>query len=156
MSNPELWGPPLWKVLHSLAERLGRHQNPLIVADERRAWIAFLRQVEHVIPCQKCRAHYSKWKLSHKLDSFLHYPPSTVREEARKWLWGLHAEVNAERGVENLPLADVAAMYEKRNSVRDFEECLTAFKNALEQSLIPGDAVRMLRLSFSKLRVFLA
>ena len=155
MSNPEIWGPPLWRLLHTLAERMGRHQIPLVVADERRAWIAFLRQVEHVIPCQKCRAHYNKWKGNHKLDAFLHYPPSMVREEARKWVWGLHTEVNTERSVDGPPLSDIAAMYEKRNLTRDFEDCVTAFKNALQQSLIAGDSVRQFKLSFSKLRAFL-
>jgi len=155
MANPDVWGPPMWRLLHSLAERLGKQTNMILITDEFRAWTNFLKAVEHVIPCAKCRGHYKRWRLAHRIENFMNNSSATIRGEARLWLWGLHKEVNEERGVPNLPIADLPAIYEKRTSstiTRDSEDCTTVFKNAVQQSLITGDALRNFKYTLSILR----
>jgi hypothetical protein len=116
VNGPNVWGPPLWRILHSLAERLGRQHNSILVSDERRAWINFLKSVGAAIPCNRCKKHYEDWSKKNKIEAFLSHPYGTLREEARKWLWALHTEINEESKVTNIPLSDVENLYGKRTT----------------------------------------
>ena len=41
--NREVWGPALWTVLHSLAEKSGCFTNNVQILDEEVAWIGVFR-----------------------------------------------------------------------------------------------------------------
>ena len=147
----------MWRLLHTLAERLGKQTNMILITDEHRAWVNFLKSVGLVVPCQKCRAHYKAWATKHRIDRFANCSTMTIRAEARLWVWGLHTEVNEERGVTGPPISEMATMYETRTSANltgDSEECVTAFKNALQHSLIPAEMLRNFRYTLSRLRAF--
>ena len=88
------WGPPLWRLLHTLAERLGRQTVPLLAQDEFRAWIAVLQGVEGIMPCQLCRGHYRAWRTARPLEGLF-----GSADASREWLWALHEDVNERRGV---------------------------------------------------------
>ena len=155
MSSPEIWGPPLWRLLHSLAERLGKQTNMILITDEHRAWVNFLKSVGLTMPCQKCRVHYKGWTTAHRIERFVNCSTMTIRAEARLWVWGLHTEINSERGITSPGISEMPTLYEKRTSAEltaDSEECVTAFKNALQHSLLPADALRNFRYTLSKLR----
>jgi len=141
-----------------LAERLGKQTSTILINDELRAWVNFLKAVEFTIPCQKCRLHYRNWRIGHKVEKFLTASTMTIRDEARLWVWGLHTEVNEERGVPNIPISELEAIYEKRSQydiTRDAEECITVFQNAVQQSLLPADGFRNFKFTLSKLRAFI-
>jgi Erv1 / Alr family len=74
------WGPPLWAVLHGLAE-YGAETIPL--SD----WQALITALQTGLPCPECTAHYQRWCRLH---------PLTV---PRRWLLDLHNEVNRRRRV---------------------------------------------------------
>ena len=116
VNGPNVWGPPLWRILHSLAERLGKQKNPTSISDERRAWVNFLKSVGAVIPCSRCKKHYDDWTKKNKIEAFLSHSYGSLREEARKWLWALHTEINEESKVTNIPLPDVENLYCKRTA----------------------------------------
>lgn len=95
------WGPPMWKLLHSMAERAG---SSVLQVDEVRAWIQVLRLTEAVLPCAMCRAHYKEWRTRRPLDALLPYRAEMFKERVREWLWELHESVNASRGLESFPI----------------------------------------------------
>ena len=115
-NGTDVWGPPLWRTMHSLAERLGKQTNTTMVNDEKRAWVNFLKSVDTVIPCPKCRHHYKVWSHRNKIDNFITCPYGKFREEARKWLWALHTEINDERKVMGVLYSEVEQMYSRRTS----------------------------------------
>jgi len=115
-NGTDVWGPPLWKTMHTLGERLGKQTSIIMVNDEKRAWVNFLKSVEMVIPCPKCKHHYQTWCKKNKLENFLTCPYGKFREEARKWLWGLHSEINEERKVTNIPYSEIEQMYRNRTN----------------------------------------
>jgi len=88
------WGPPMWKLLHSMAEKAG---TSVLQVDEKRAWISFLRLTEGILPCPMCRDHYRQWRRTHPLEDFLANHGDLFRERVREWLWGLHDDVNSRR-----------------------------------------------------------
>ena len=90
------WGPHVWKLLHSMAERAG---NSVLEIDEIRAWINVLRLTEGILPCAMCRDHYREWRKSHPLEEFLGSRGVFFRDRVREWLWGLHDTVNGRNDV---------------------------------------------------------
>jgi hypothetical protein len=148
MSEPAVWGPSMWRLLHGLAEKLGKQTTMILIQDERRAWLHFLRSVENVIPCKRCKQHYRSWTLKNRIED------ATVRTTARAWLWGLHDEVNSERKVDGPPLSEMEAMYEGRDVTRDAEECFGHLVRAVQQQQITPESFRKFKFQLSFLRKF--
>lgn len=156
MVNTQEWGPPLWRVLHTWAERLGRQTIPIMAADERRAWVNFLRTIEAVMPCAKCRLHFKAWRLKHPYERFL--TAYDIRSEAREWLWSLHEEVNAEKGATGLALEDLPVLYGTRSTEAqqtDLGAVKAVFQRAAQGLQVPPTAVQAFKAAATSLGRFL-
>ena len=85
MNNNNIWGPPAWTFLHTVTYNYP--ENP--TDDDKRNFYNFFMSLQHVLPCNKCKAHYQqniqKYNLSESLDS---------RENLVKWLIDLHNDIN--------------------------------------------------------------
>jgi hypothetical protein len=77
--DPAIWGPPLWKFLHSAAASSG--------ADATR-WTTALEAMKTGLPCQECTDHYRTWFATHPVDG-----------SVSAWLLALHNDVNRRRSV---------------------------------------------------------
>jgi len=142
------WGPPLWRTLHTLAEKLGRQTTPMIEADENRYWIQLLKSVSGAMPCALCRNHYEAWRKSNPLELFQPLRRVALRDAARKWLWSLHETVNKDRGVTGPMLEQMEEMYARRTASdvkKDLDLITTMSKQAMIQRLITGEQYRTFR-----------
>jgi len=82
-----LWGPPLWHILHSAAERIGTKALKRIPQEESRIWMGILRALQFTLPCPQCKRHYTAYLVAHPVLSF-------TKEYLREWLYQLHTAVN--------------------------------------------------------------
>lgn len=84
MTNPALWGPPVWQMLFACAW----HCDASHFAELREL---LLHQMPLLLPCEKCRHHFA----THKpvVDRRAHGEPRTA-EHAFKWLWYLKDTIN--------------------------------------------------------------
>jgi len=92
MESPQnsIWGPELWMILHSSAERIGTKATRL-PKEESRIWIGLLRSLQYSLPCPLCKKHYASY--------WSHSPlPLITREAVRSWLGTLHHQVNQRTG----------------------------------------------------------
>jgi hypothetical protein len=89
--NPEttVWGPPLWKVLHTLAE----------LSDNSPLWFDILNSLETFIPCPVCKTHFTEYKTQN--------PAPADNQGIVDWFFILHNIVNART---NKPLFDAAGL----------------------------------------------
>ena len=89
--NPEttVWGPPLWKVLHTLAE----------LSDNSPLWFDILNSLETFIPCPVCKTHFTEYKTQN--------PAPADHQGIVDWFFILHNIVNART---NKPLYDAAGL----------------------------------------------
>lgn len=78
--DPVIWGPPLWRILHSLAE----------VAETNTAWPTLLNALRTGLPCPDCSSHYNAWIDSHAVGT---------GTGIKAWLLALHNDVNRRKGV---------------------------------------------------------
>lgn len=109
-ARKEIWGPVLWKILHTSAECLGKQTIPMLIKDERQFMINVLVSMEFMLPCLACQKHYREWRRSHPLDGV------SGAEAFQKWIWGLHNAVNmgAKKGA--IPFEELPAIYQDRSS----------------------------------------
>ena len=140
----EQWGPLLWKVLHSFAEKLGKQSHPSILEDQRREFLLFLHYVGETMPCKKCREHYAAWRKQNPLDAL---PKNKDFFAAvRKWLYDLHCNVNTERGIQTqVQFDDLPTLYSGNELSKSAEELWKLYSNAVQLKLIPYEPYQRLR-----------
>lgn len=149
------WGPPLWRLLHSLAERLGRQAVPLLAQDEFRAWLTVLQGVEGIMPCQLCRGHYRTWRTRRPLEGLF-----GSADASREWIWSLHEAVNDQKGVAaegRIPFAQLTEVYgpTRRGRVeiqQDVETLVNVLGRAALERQVNGQVVREWRQKLGTLR----
>ena len=101
-----IWGPELWIILHSAAERIGSsHVN--LPHEELRIWAGVLSSLRHSLPCPICKKHFTAYFSATPLRTF-------NREFIRSWLYNLHCRVNdtTEKRVE-ITIEQVPEVYSK-------------------------------------------
>jgi hypothetical protein len=104
------WGPILWNILHSLAEKAGQAALP---ADELREWPKFIKLTGEVLPCDKCRAHYIEYTQANPLT--LSMPYVELKTFLKTWFWKLHNDVNTSSGKPIFAYNDLETRYDNPN-----------------------------------------
>lgn len=110
------WGPPLWTVLHSIAERVGSSPFPQYAEDERRALTKMIKFLEKVIPCPSCREHYEVYLRENPVDKPLkELMHSELKTYIKTWFWELHNWVNESLQRPLYNYASLTAQYGRTN-----------------------------------------
>lgn len=110
------WGPPLWSILHGIAERSGAAVTPLYRDDERRALIRLFDSLTKMIPCPSCKEHYTEYLREHPVnDALKTMPYEEIRPYLRGWFWELHNWVNESYGKPLFRLEDLQPTYRSVN-----------------------------------------
>jgi hypothetical protein len=154
MDAPRVWGPVLWKILHTSAENLGKKAHPIIQTDEVTKWMIFLKQVEFILPCALCRTHYKEWMKKHPILQFAPLRGEELRDRARLWLFKLHENINAEKGLENpIGLEDLPRIYGPLTTFQsDIERLISLLKENIQTGKLSVEAVWDFRKNFVYLR----
>jgi hypothetical protein len=115
MSVPQnnIWGPPLWNILHSLAERIYLPDLPLQIKEQRRLWVGLLSSLRLSLPCPLCRKHYTEYYNMHFPDTYMH---NDFNQYVRYWLYQLHSDVNMRLSKQNIPIDTLTDTYGKYNN----------------------------------------
>ena len=100
--EPNIWGPPAWLFLHSITFNFPH--NP--TANDRQNYNNFFYSLQKVIPCPKCRRHYSEnlKKIPIRLQS---------RDDLIRWLIDIHNAVNKSTNKPTMSYEDVYEKYDK-------------------------------------------
>lgn len=62
------WGPSLWRIFHSAAERSGRHTKLLLDNEESRLCLKFMSNIRKAIPCSICKQHFNEYLVSYHFE----------------------------------------------------------------------------------------
>lgn len=104
MDTPQnhIWGPHLWLILHSSAEKIDSKQLKLLPEEEKRLWLGLMNSLRFSLPCPLCKNHYNKYFLKHPITEF-------NKNFMRIWLFNLHNDINIRKQqsisltIENIP-----------------------------------------------------
>lgn len=113
----EEWGPLVWCILHSLAEKTGKQTNAITRGDEQRAWPLFVKALVPVIPCPFCRLHFEEYLKNTPFD----LPPDyTVwTDTVRDYFYTFHESVNLRLGKPSFPKDQLALEYKDIGKLKD-------------------------------------
>ena len=103
------WGPFIWKVLHTLAERAGKQSNTILQIDEQRAWPLVVKTFSAIIPCEECRAHATQYIKENPFQPPESYPAWNLY--IRTYFYTFHEIVNTRLGKPSFPFSDLSTTY---------------------------------------------
>jgi len=108
--NPEIWGPGAWTFLHTIT--LNYPNNPDIdVIDYHKNFFVLLK---NIIPCEKCRLHYSQYLIDNPIDDVLNNKQDFVI-----WLNKLHNEINVRNNKPEMNIKNMIKLYKKKYSEKN-------------------------------------
>lgn len=109
------WGPLLWTILHSLAEKSGRPISPMYAEDERRAWLQIFKLTGEIIPCHICKEHFQIYLKEHPVDHLKDISQLELHEYVVTWFWEVHNWVNMTLQKPTFPKGSLASAYGSTN-----------------------------------------
>jgi len=127
------WGPLLWWILHTLADKAGRQTNTVMRGDEERAWPLFFKGLPAALPCPYCRDHLEDYVRSHPFA--LPADQTTWREYVPNYVYELHEAVNARLGKPSFPKESLHDTY---NNTKPFKETLEALQKIENRAIKMG------------------
>ena len=112
----EEWGPLLWLLLHTFAEKAGRQDNSITKGDEQRAWPLFFKELGPVIPCPYCRDHFQEYVKKNPFQLPMDY--YEWRTYIPHYFYLLHESVNARLGKLSFPESDLKKTYDDTSRIK--------------------------------------
>jgi len=130
--DTSIWGPPLWKVLHTA--------SVFATSDAQKgAFAAVLDALRSGIPCPECSGHYGQWHSAHPVRTTTVHTRRHISKMFRvsmiqtttvtwaplvAWVLDLHNDVNVRRGVGMWTADQVTAAYGSLADVRAVADSL--------------------------------
>lgn len=135
MDSPQnhIWGPALWMILHSSAEKIGTKPLPHLPQEESRIWIGLLNSLRYSLPCPHCKKHFTEYLSSHPIHSF-------TKDIIRTWLFDLHSQIN-QRTDKNYPIS-ILYLPELYNNVSHFMKYMNIVMVQMKKSIQMGWSTR--------------
>jgi hypothetical protein len=118
--NPDIWGPPAWKFLHSVPTNYPL--NP--TTQDKEQYKLFFEQLCYVLPCIDCCFNYQKELKLNNIDDALE-----SREKLFKWVVDLHNSVNKRLNKKEMSLEKAKAIYD--GYLNNDVSMLSKYKNPL-------------------------
>jgi len=103
MPPPEVWGPPIWKFLHALAENVNEDEFPKI----KLMLFSYIKRICNFLPCPECSAHAYQFlarvninaiKSKHEFKNMLYVFHNAVNKRKRKVLFN-YTHMNKYRNI---------------------------------------------------------
>jgi hypothetical protein len=143
-----IWGPPLWRILHSLTERIGNISPRQSIKEEQRLWFTLLNIIKLTLPCPLCKKHYIEYFKNNIPDRFINISKN-LKDDMRIWLYTLHSQVNERlnKGV-TINISDLPTIYGGySNWMNDLTIISTQMKKGVTVNLIAkDDMIRIIKL----------
>lgn len=150
-----VWGPPLWKFLHCLAEKIGNQKQTLLQIDELNLVIKLLRKLTLVLPCFICRKHYSDWLRVRPPEEMKEIKDGPGRRNfLRHWLYDLHCAVNRRREIVSDPISwdELPVWTNGLSMFNEYDTFYLVLQKAMEARSVNRDDVLNFRQIVTQLR----
>jgi FAD-linked sulfhydryl oxidase len=100
--NPEVWGPHLWFVLHTLSFNYPYEPTE----DDKKKMINFIHALSEIIPCGKCQRHFKQNLEKLPIEQHLENKKQFV-----EWVIQMHNFVNEANGKRIYSYDEVIQLY---------------------------------------------
>jgi uncharacterized protein YvpB len=117
--KPEVWGPAIWTLFHTLIEKINEDEYKIIGIE----LYNFISQICNFLPCPECAKHASRFLSSVKLESV------KTKEGLRKIIYILHNAVNLQKQ-KKLYNYDDLEIYKTKNIIVVYNNFIKCFKSS--------------------------
>ena len=124
VTNPKIWGPPLWDILHYLTFQY----NP---KDAKKIERIFTFHLTNLMPCKHCRIHYRKYIKAHPIQL-------QSRESLSRWLVKIHNKTNAQLGKPHYDYAKAQVRYTSYSSQSRVRESFIKWTAIMRPNITTG------------------
>jgi hypothetical protein len=119
--DPTIWGPKLWFFIHTIA--LNFPDNPTY--EEIRSYETFFNNLKDIIPCDKCKFHYSQRLNNNPIIKYLTNPDTLFR-----YTIDLHNDVNKSLNKKIYSYEEVVKIYQAHfNGKEKYRKKISNFFN---------------------------
>lgn len=105
--NPDIWGPGAWTFLHTITLNYPKNPNQDIINSHK----YFFTLLKDVIPCDKCRLHYSEYLNNNPIDNVLNNKKDFIL-----WLNNLHNIINERNNKPIMSFNEMIKLYKYKYS----------------------------------------
>ena len=154
--NPVTWGPPLWELLHLLAERVGRSGVLSVDIDQAILMDLLVQLLPSVIPCDECQAHCREYLAQHPFSAGKLKASDAISLFVRQWLLDFHNTVRSQKGQPLIitTLEQLTAEYGSDS----IQQCqvnlfLSNANYGVRNGFVKMDALKRWIIAFNKLKV---
>ena len=112
--DPKIWGPNIWYTLHIIS--LYYPTNP--TEFQKRAYHDFFINLKEVLPCSKCKDHYTKYVSEYPITPHLDSKKNVI-----KWLIDVHNFVNLSLNKPTFTYTEVLKLYKNLKPTHPFIPC---------------------------------
>lgn len=112
--DPKIWGPNIWYALHTIS--LHYPKNP--TEFQKRSYHDFFINLKEVLPCSKCKDHYTKYVTEHPITPYLDSKKNVI-----KWLIDVHNFVNVSLNKPTYTFQEVLQLYKNLKPTNPFIPC---------------------------------
>ena len=125
MSPPEIWGPPIWTLFHTLSEKL----NPHLYTQVINSMFGIIVRICKFLPCPECSKDASNFLAKIKISDY------KTKNDFKNMLYLFHNMVNAKK---KKPLYNYANMsiYQNLNIVNVFNNFVAVYNTKGNMKLL--------------------
>lgn len=124
VTNPSIWGPPLWDMLHYITFTYSP-QNA------KKVHRIFTHHLLNLMPCKHCRDHYKQYIAANpiRLDS---------RESLSKWLMNIHNLTNKQLGKRKYDYSRVVNRYNSPYTKKRVKDSFLKWTSVMRPNVLTG------------------
>jgi hypothetical protein len=149
----EFWGPRFWKVLHTMAECIGRQPTLIQSNDEADAWMFLIKAQPFVMPCALCKQHFLEFIKIKPFGNLRTIQGESRRAWVTKWLWECHRRVNEMNQKSTPHLEDLAILYPKQPLHMEIKDIVIMFQHAHSIQQLKSEDTNRWRQQLARLRI---
>ena len=124
--SPEEWGPPIWTLFHTLAEKIKEESFPII----GRALFAHIYKISSFLPCPECSQHAKAFL------GKIHPNKLQTKTDLKNILYVFHNVVNRRKKKPMCPVDRLNGLYEKRHLHQVVNHFLSVYNTKGNMNLI--------------------
>ena len=131
------WGPRKWKLLHTLAERIGKSGSAMADNDAAIAMNFIINNLPLVLPCHECSTHASTYLLANKFNA-AGKMGTDLQNYVRDYLFTFHNSVSGRKSQTQITKEEYGGLY-KDYVQKDSDELRDSLRRAVFYRIIKSD-----------------
>jgi len=137
MPPPEVWGPTVWTLFHTLAEQINDDAYPYL----SRQMFSMIVSICNYLPCPDCAKHATEYMNN------INFNTIQTKEQLKNTMFIFHNTVNKNKGFSIFQIEDLDSKYSQANTLNIIRNFMVHFENKHKSLRMISDDMHRARIS---------